>query len=183
MTTTTLNGIDVEAVRELATRTAADPASGVAEFEVSTRWQGGTRAETRVEQWRLGGERLDRGFTILSDEPPQLAGAATAPNPQEILMAGLNSCMLVGYVACCALEGIELEQLEIRTHGALDLRGFLGVDPEVPPGYEAIRYEVRIRGGGTPEQFQRIHETVMATSPNFWNVSRPVRLVPTLVLD
>jgi len=183
MTDTTINGIDVQAVRELAARTVARPDSGVAEFEVCTRWKGGTRAETRVEAWRLGGERLERNFTIVSDEPPQLAGSASAPNPQEILMAGLNSCMMVGYVACCALEGIELEQLEIRTAGALDLRGFLGIDPEVPPGYEAIHYEVRIRGGGTPEQFQRIHETVMATSPNFWNVSRPIRLVPTLVLD
>jgi hypothetical protein len=35
---------------------------------------------------------------------------------------------------------------------------------------------VRIKGSGTPEQFQEIHETVMRTSPNYFNVSRPIRI-------
>jgi hypothetical protein len=33
------------------------------------------------------------------------------------------------------------------------------------------------------EQFTEIHKTVMATSPNFHNVSRPVDLNPTLVVE
>jgi hypothetical protein len=33
------------------------------------------------------------------------------------------------------------------------------------------------------EQFAEIHNTVMATSPNFYNVSRPVDLNPTLVVE
>ena len=63
---------------------------------------------------------------------------------------------------------------------SLDLRGFLGLDPGVRPGYEAIRYTVRIEGDGTVDQFREIHETVLKTSPNYWNVSRPVRIDATL---
>jgi hypothetical protein len=66
--------------------------------------------------------------------------------------------------------------VEIETDGELDLRGFLGIDPGVRPGYEAIRYTVRIKGNGTPEQFREIHENVMKTSPNYFNISRPVRI-------
>ena len=51
-------------------------------------------------------------------------------------------------------SGITLDSLEIRTQGKLDLRGFLGLSDDVPPGYEAIDYEVRIKGDGTPERFR-----------------------------
>ena len=66
--------------------------------------------------------------------------------------------------------------VEIRTRGELDLRGFLGLSDEVAPGYEAIDYDVRIKGDGTPEQFEEIHQTVMKTSPNYFNFSRPIRM-------
>jgi uncharacterized OsmC-like protein len=98
-------------------------------------------------------------------------------------LAALNACMTVGYVAQCAVRGITLESLEIQTDGEIDLRGFLGIDPTVPPGYENLSYIVRIKGSGTKEEFAEIHEAVMATSPNFYNVSRPVTLKPTLVVE
>jgi len=89
----------------------------------------------------------------------------------------------VGYVAQCAVRGITLESLEIETDGEIDLRGFLGIDPAVSPGYEDLSYIVRIKGSGTKEEFAKIHEAVMATSPNFYNVSRSVALKPTLVIE
>jgi hypothetical protein len=81
------------------------------------------------------------------------------------------------------MKGIALEKVEIETSGALDLRGFLGIDPSVLPGYDAIQYVVRIKGDGTPEQFQEIHETVARTSPNYFNLSRPVRLDARLEVE
>src|SRR5271155_2045456 len=55
--------------------------------------------------------------------------------------------------------------------------------PTTARGYENLRYKVRIKGNGTKEQFAEIHEAVMATSPNFYNLSRPVALKPTLVVE
>ena len=91
--------------------------------------------------------------------------------------------MTVGYVAQCAVRGITLESLAIETEGEIDLRGFLGVDPTMARGYENLHYKVRIKGNGTKEQFAEIHQAVMATSPNFYNLSRPVALKPTLVVE
>lgn len=179
----TVNGIDTNALRGLAAAITADAREGIARFEVSTAWKGGAKSETRVDTWEIGGRRRPRGFTISTDEPPELCGEGVAPNPQEVLMAGLDACMMVGYVAGCELRGIELESLEIRARGELDLRGFLGIDPSVKPGYDELRYTVRIRGSGTPDQFREIHETVMATSPNFFNLSRPITLKPTLIVE
>ena len=41
---------------------------------------------------------------------------------------------------------------------------------------------MRVRGSGSRQEFAKIHEAVMATSPNFYSVSRPVALRPTLVV-
>jgi hypothetical protein len=65
----------------------------------------------------------------------------------------------------------------------LDLRGFLGIADDVVPGYESIQYTVRIKGDGTPEQFREIHDTVIKTSPNYFNISRPVRIDADLVVE
>ena len=173
---TRVNGLDLAALGEVVEAVEKDASVGKAGFEVKTRWTGQTRSETTVDGFTLGGERISRSHKIIADEPCELLGGDSAPNPQELLMAAVNACMMVGYVAGASLKGITLESVEIRTKGELDLRGFLGLDDTVPPGYEAIDYEVRIKGDGTPEQFEEIHQTVMKTSPNYFNISRPIRM-------
>jgi uncharacterized OsmC-like protein len=178
-----INGIDVDALGGVVDEIKRDTAKGIVAFNVKSAWKGQTLSEAVVESYTIGGQRVPRRFAMKIDEPFELLGTNTAPNPQEMLMAALNACMMVGYVAGAAVNGITLESVEIETDGQLDLRGFLGVDPDVPPGYETIRYTVRIKGDGTPEQFRSIHETVMRTSPNYFNMSRPIRLEPTLVVE
>ena len=126
---------------------------------------------------------MARRFSIDIDEPCELGGTNRFANPQEYLLAALNACMMVGYVAQCAVRGVALQSLEIETEGEIDLRGFLGIDPAMPAGYESLSYTVRIEGSGTKEEFAEVHKAVMATSPNFYNVSRPIALKPTLVVE
>jgi len=171
-----VNGLDLAALDEVVQAIGEDKSKALVSFDVTTRWQGQTRSETTVDGFTIGGERVKRSHTIVADEPNELLGADGAPNPQELLMAAVNACMTVGYVAGAALKGITLDKLEIRTKGTLDLRGFLGLDDGVAPGYEAIDYEVSIGGNGTREQFDEIHQTVMKTSPNYFNLNRPIRM-------
>ncbi len=180
--TSHLNGVDLGVLGALVETVKARPQDGVAGFHVRTRWTGGTRAETSVSKWSLGGKTMPRNFTIHTDEPPELCGESTAPNPQEVLMAAMNACILVGFVANCAVEGVELESFEIETEGELDLRGFFALDPAIKPGYDEVRYTIRVKADARPETLHAIHERVMQTSPNFFNVSNPVRIVPTLVV-
>ena len=153
-----INGIDTDALKQLMDDVSKDPAKGIAQFGVITTWKGGTRSQTRVNSWALGGQRLDKNFTIEIDEPPELLGTDTAANPQEFLLAATNACILATYVAACSMQGIKLESLEIQTEGELDLRGFLGLDKSVKPGYDELQYTVRIKGDGTPQQFDAIDD-------------------------
>lgn len=178
-----VNGVDVDALAGVMRAIESDPAKGQVEFRVRTDWKGQTRSRTSVESYTIGGEVVHRHFTIDADEPFELLGRNTAPNPQELLMTALNACITVGYVAGAAMKGIRLDKVEVQTSGALDLRGFLGIDPAVPAGYDTIRYVVRIKGDGTPAQFQEIHETVMKTSPNYFNITRPVKIDARLQVE
>jgi uncharacterized OsmC-like protein len=176
LTRNVINGIDVDAVGEVVKAINEDASKALVRFSVATQWTGQTGSRSTVSGYEIGGQRVDRHFEIVADEPEELLGTNNAPNPQELLMSAVNACMTVGYVAGAALHGIKLESLEIRTTGQLDLRGFLGLDDSVPPGYETIDYVVSISGNGTQEQFEEIHRNVMKTSPNYFNMARPIRM-------
>ena len=179
---TVVNGINVDDLFALIDDVKREPAKGKTNWRVTTTWQGQTRSRAQVEGFEIGGEQVPRRFSIDIDEPCELGGTNRFANPQEHLIAALNACMTVGYVAQCAVRGITLESLAIETDGEIDLRGFLGIDPAVPQGYENLSYTVRIKGNGTKEQFAEVHKAVMETSPNFYNLSRPVVLKPALVV-
>ena len=177
-----VNDIDLAALEGVVEAIGADPAKALVEFRVKTAWTGQTRSESRVDGYVIGGERVERNFTIVADEPFELLGTNGSPNPQELLLSAMNACMTVGYVAGAAVRGITLDHLEIETHGELDLRGFLGLSDEVPAGYRRLDYAVSIAGNGTPAQFQEIHDDVMRTSPNYFNMARAIDVHGTLKL-
>ncbi len=178
-----VNGINVNDLLALIEGVRREPAKGKTNWHVTTTWQGQARSRAEIESYEIGGEQVPRRFSIDIDEPRELGGSNCFANPQDHLIAALNACMTVGYVAQCAVRGITLESLAIETDGEIDLRGFLGIDPAVPQGYENLSYTVSIKGNGTKEQFAEVHEAVMATSPNFYNLSQAVGLKPTLVID
>ena len=175
-----INGINIDDVTALIESVQANPANGVTSWKVSSAWQGRTHNRSTVSAFQIGSEESKRNFTIDIDEPEELGGANQYANPQEYLLAALNSCMMVGYVALCSLNGIRIDSLEIDVEGDIDLRGFFGLSEDVSPGYESLNYTVRIHGDATAEQFERIHQAVMKTSPNFHNLSRAVPLKATL---
>lgn len=176
VTKPSVNGIDLAALEQTVAAIQANPDLGIAEFRVRTEWAGQTRSQSTVESYRLGGQEIARAFTIAADEPIELLGTNQAPNPQELLMTAVNACMMVGYVAQAALRGITLTTCRIETEGQLDLRGFLNLDDAVPPGYRRLDYTVTLEGDGSRDQYEAIHEAVMATSPNYFNLARPIEM-------
>ena len=178
-----VNGINVDALTALLARVKQDASQGKTTWRVTTTWQGQTRSRADVSGFAIGGAEVPRRFSFDIDEPYELGGSNAFANPQEYLLAALNACMIVGYVAQCAIRGITLTRLAIETEGEIDLRGFLGIDPTVPPGYKSLRYTVRLSGDGTPEQFAEIHAAMLATSPNVYNIANAVALQPTLVVE
>ena len=159
------------------------PELGRVRFGVHTRWLGQTRSLSTVNDCTLGGTLHPRHFEIAADEPPELLGGNTAPNPQQLLLAALDACLTVGVVANAAARGIRIDGLEIRATGELDLRGFLGLDDSVKPGYEEVQYTVLIKTNAPAHAVLALHEHVMKTSPNFSNFAAAMRVVPQVVVE
>ncbi len=177
-----VNGVPVDDVRALIAAVTADPAAGKTRWRVANTWQGRFGSRARVDGFEIGGQSVVRPFAMDVDEPLELGGTNLHANPQEYLLAALNACMTVGFTALCALHGYEIEALEIVSEGDIDLRAFLCIDPAVTPGYERLATTVTVKGSATAEQFQAIFDMVLASSPNFHNISRPVEIAPKLIV-
>jgi hypothetical protein len=58
--------------------------------------------------------------------------------------------MTAGIVATTAARRIALTSLRIRTSGQLDLRGYLGLDPDVNPGYDRVDVHIQATSAARP---------------------------------
>ena len=177
-----LNGFDLGALAGAAEALAADPRLAPVRFSARTHWTGGASTRTEIASYDLAGETIARRHTIHTDEPVELLGGNAAPNPQDLLLAALASCMMFGFAVGCSKRGIVLESLSIDTELTLDLRGPFGLDPAIPAGAESIRYTIRAAGSGTREQFEEVHADVIATSPNRYHLASPIKLESRLVV-
>lgn len=119
---------------------AADATPGhIAVFETSAQWKEGLRTDVTARQ-----------FSIPVDEPQDLGGADTAPNPMELLLAGLNGCLAVVIKVVAAEYGANVTSINFASQANLDARGFLGT-AKVQPYFQAVRTRIEI-GTDVPEE-------------------------------
>lgn len=175
------NSIPTAALSEFVNEVAGNPREGVMSYGIEIDWESGTRARTSTKAMLVGPHRVSRSFTWKADEPRQLMGNNHGPNPQELLLSGLGSCMMVAFVAGATAEGIQLESVKIDFDGTLDLRGFMGLGTNATVGFPEIRYKIHVTGDGTPEQFEELHRKAIKHSPNAQTIINPVTLTGDIV--
>ena len=78
-----VNGLDLAALGEVVEAIEKDASQAKVGFQVTTRWLGQTKSEAIVDGFDIGGNRVSRSHTIVADEPCELLGADSAPNPEE----------------------------------------------------------------------------------------------------
>ncbi len=178
-----LNGIDTQTLKQVMAQISKDPSLGKVKFQVTTTWKGVTKSETVIEGYEISGQKVKRIHTFVIDEPKELLGEDTSANPQEYLMGAMNACIMNTYVIAAAMKGVKLESVVIETEGELDLRGFLGIDKDVIAGYKELKYKVRLKGNGTQKQYEEVHKAVVATSPNYYNITHAIKLNTELIIE
>jgi uncharacterized OsmC-like protein len=73
-----------------------------------------------------------------------VGGPGTAACSGDMLLGALAACAQLTCQMVANAMGIETHRIEVRVEGDLDLRGTLGVDKQVPAGFEAIRTRFEI---------------------------------------
>lgn len=155
-----------QAIQELQQSVRATPGAERAEF----------RAVTISADDTFATDSAVRGFGLRLDEPEQLGGANSGPNPVEAVLAALGSCQAIVYRAYASALGLRLDRVEVDARGKLDLRGFLGLAP-VPPGYDEVSFRVRIESSEPPEPIEELVRLVDEHCPVLDVLRRPVRTV------
>jgi uncharacterized OsmC-like protein len=142
-----INGIDLGVLKETVSAMQNDPELGKCRFRAHNAWLDGTRNCSTIDGY-YGAKQESahkRVFKLRADEPPVLAGDDEDANPVEHLLNALAGCVTTSMVAHAAVRGIAIEALESDLEGDIDLRGFLGIDPDVPKGFTQIRMRIRVK--------------------------------------
>src|SRR5690625_4815439 len=92
----------------------------------------------------------------LSDAPQNLGGTDVAPNPVAYILAAVGGWISVLVITFAEKVSVELVDLDVQVEGELKPDGFLGINPDVRPGYEEIRYAVNITSPSPPENIQAL---------------------------
>lgn len=161
--TTTLNDVDLERVASLAKKIQSEPDVAETTWRADVAWKGGFRSEAKIRDF--GSAR--------SDEPDQLGGTNTGPNPVEQVLGAFGNCLAVGYAANATAMGITINHLAIKVEGDLDLHSFLGLK-EGSAGFSHITAKVELDSDASPEAIQALHAKVTSTSPVGDTLSRAV---------
>lgn len=82
-----------------------------------------------------------------------VGGLHDAPTPGDILCAALAACQESTIRLIANLLGIELEHIEVKVTGNVDVRGTLVVDRNVPVGFQQMNCDIKLRvKSGTSER-------------------------------
>ena len=177
-----LNGLPLDHLQQVPQSLRDAPETGLLTFETRTTWLGGFRSRTLVEGYEAGGQRIERRHAIDADEPAEVLGTDTAPNPQELLFSAIGSCISAVYAGHASLLGITLRSVRVELRGTLDMRGVMLV-ADVPPGYPEVQCRVFVDADATPEQVQALHALALKASPNLYHLVRAIPTQTQLVIE
>jgi uncharacterized OsmC-like protein len=172
----TLNGIDVEGLMSTIDNVRARPDLGNFKFRARTQWLEGGHSRTTITDFDGAGQthRHGKPFVVESDEPHVLLGGDRAPSPVLYLLHSLAGCLAASIAYHAAARGINIEQIETQLEGDIDLRGFLGLDEKVRPGYKQIRVKMRIKADCPESQLKEIAQLGPKYSPVYNTITSAI---------
>jgi uncharacterized OsmC-like protein len=154
------NGVDVETLFATIGAVRDQPELARFQFRSSHEWVSGTQNRGAITGfYGAGQEHEHKSPTVITaDHPVVLVGQDNGPTPAELLLNALGACLMSGLANIAAARGIDLRGVTATVEGDIDLRGILGLDPEVRNGYEGIRVVFHVDGDAQAEQLAALVE-------------------------
>ena len=173
-TTTDINGIPVEKLQGTIAKLAEAPDLAQFEFAAKNTWIEGTATRSTMDEWYGVGAQQPhvKTFTATADHPT--LGHGHGPTPHEFVLHALASCIVAGIVTTAANRNIRLHSIETTASGAMDVRGILGIDPDVPKGFRSIDVAVDLRGEADDDALDALITASCKRSAVFELLTNPV---------
>jgi len=151
--------LDMDSYNATRAEVERNPEAGQGSFETLTEWRDGAQAVTRA-----------RSFTLETDEPAALGGRDQHIDPMELLLASLGTCLTIGWVTHANAQGVDFRDLKVRVSAPFDLRGYLGIDKGVRPGFGELSYTIEVDTDADAAILERIRTAAERHSPIFDNI-------------
>lgn len=170
------NGVNVTKLFETIETVKAAPVVAKFRFRAHNQWLGGGHNQSTIGSYYGTCEEMDRAkpFVLDADEPPILLGEDLGANPVELLLHALAACVTTAIVYHGAARGIEIQELESKLEGDIDLQGFLGIRDDIRRGYEQIRITFKIKANAPDEKVAELMQLAPTLSPVLDSVTKGV---------
>ena len=166
------NGVNVDQLVDTIDAVQTNPELAKFEFRAKNDWINGGHCVSSIKGfYGVGAEDESRTetFTMECSHPQVLLGADEAATPPEVVLHALGSCLTAAMTYHAAAHGIDIESASSTLEGGCDLRGFLGLDPEVRKGFDGIKMVLKVKSDATAEQL----ENLAKFSPVFDMITNP----------
>ena len=174
--TNRVNGVDLDRLFGTIEHICSDPTLARFQFRARNEWIDGGHSRSTIQGFYGAGQEdtsRTQPFVVDADEPPVLFGDNQAPNTVEYVLHALAACLSGTIVYHAAARGIVLDGLECTIEGDVDVRGFLGLDETVRPGFQQIRVAFKASGDFDDAQLAELAH-LTSYSPVRDIVSNPV---------
>ncbi|HEX2129252.1 MAG TPA: OsmC family protein [Solirubrobacterales bacterium] len=126
---------------------------------------------------------VDLGRMIQQAEAHEgVGGAGTGACSGDLLLGALAACAQITCQMVAAATGIDARRIEVVAEGDLDLRGTLGVDPDTPVGFDAIRLRFEVDAPeASADELEKLHARAERYCTVLQTLARPPRIETELV--
>jgi uncharacterized OsmC-like protein len=139
-----INGVPCDKLFGAIAKTREQPELAQFRFSAKNTWVEGTASESSMQEWYgLGAEHsYAQEFRFRADHPT--LGHGHGPTPQEYVLHALAACITAGIATGAAARNIALHRVSSTVSADIDVRGVLGVDPDVRKGFSNVEIEFEI---------------------------------------
>lgn len=110
-------------------------------FSAKNEWVEGTASQSTIYEWYgMGADQVHvQEFSFKVDHPT--LGHGHGPTPQEYVLHALAACITAGVVTGAAARNIKLNRVSSTVIADIDVRGVLGIDPDIRKGFSNVTLE------------------------------------------
>jgi len=150
------NGVPTEKMFATIARMKEDGSLAAFRFSARNEWVEGTASRSSIYEWHgAGADQVHvQEFAFTADHPT--LGHGHGPTPQEYVLHALAACITAGVATGAAARDIELRRVSSTVSGDIDVRGVLGIDPDIRKGFSDVRIEFDIDADATPDEIEAL---------------------------
>lgn len=158
MTATVDNGVNVQALLDAREVLKGAPEAAQFTWKASSTWENGVHTTVRVRDYfGLGQDQAHKSESVFeADHPETFAAPDEGITPIEYLLVGLAACLTAGVASVAQNRGIKLRSVKATVEGAHDIRGILGVDPDVRNGFSDIKVTFSIDADASRQDIEAL---------------------------